>query len=188
MRQQTTPEHPSQAHERVAFARCAFVTSTAADDLAIQAENCIPERENSCVQMVPCSSEHMHQPLSLRCEQLYSIRIQHPSERVSCQNFQHLSHTGPRHEFPGTTTGQRGAPLVPELLVKPTTQSGADGEGRLKFETNPDILNLGFYLWARNPRPTRNTWPSGWRRCIPRTFHGISVGGNVTSSPAATRC
>src|SRR5215471_9020470 len=34
----------------------------------------------------------------------------------------------------------------------------------------------------------RNTWPSGWRRCISRTFHGILVGGNVTSKPAATQC
>src|SRR6266536_860427 len=51
MREQTTPEHPSQAHERAAFASSAFVTSTAADELAIQAEDCIPERENSCVQM-----------------------------------------------------------------------------------------------------------------------------------------
>src|SRR6266478_6925336 len=71
MREQTTPEHPSQAHERAAFASSAFVTSTAADELAIQAEDCIPERENSCVQMVPCSGEHIHQPLSLRCGQLY---------------------------------------------------------------------------------------------------------------------
>jgi hypothetical protein len=62
MREQTTLEHPSQAHKRVAFARGAFVTSTAADDLAIQAEDCIPERENYCVQMVPCSGEHIHQP------------------------------------------------------------------------------------------------------------------------------
>jgi hypothetical protein len=62
MRKQTTPEHPSQAHERAAFARGAFVTSTAADDLAIQAEDCIPERENSSVQMVRCSGEHIHQP------------------------------------------------------------------------------------------------------------------------------
>src|SRR5713226_5748018 len=92
MREQTTPEHPSQAHERAAFASSAFVTATAADDLAIQAEDCIPERENSCVQMVPCSGEHIHQPLPLRCGQLYSIRIQHHSQRVSCQTFQHPSH------------------------------------------------------------------------------------------------
>ncbi len=38
------------------------------------------------------------------------------------------------------------------------------------------------------PLPTRNTCPSGCRRCISRTFHGMSVGGKVTSSPAATHC
>src|SRR5258708_21816792 len=38
------------------------------------------------------------------------------------------------------------------------------------------------------PRLTRNTCPSGWRRCISRTFHGMSVGGEVTSNPAATHC
>jgi len=41
MREQTAPEHPSKAHERAAFARGAFVTSTATDDLAIQAKDCI---------------------------------------------------------------------------------------------------------------------------------------------------
>jgi len=46
----------------------------------------------------------------------------------------------------------------------------------------------GCYFLGSNPRPTRNTWPSGWRRCISRTFHGISVGGNVTSNPTATQC
>src|SRR5882762_754767 len=38
------------------------------------------------------------------------------------------------------------------------------------------------------PLPTRNTCPSGCRRCISRTFHGILVGGKVMSSPAATHC
>src|ERR1700686_2137293 len=77
MREQTAPEHPSEAHERAALARRAFVTSTATDDLAIQAEDCIQERDNSCVQMVPCFAEHIHQPLSLRCggyiQQEYSL-------------------------------------------------------------------------------------------------------------------
>jgi hypothetical protein len=75
MREQTAPEHPSKAHERAALARGAFVTSTATNDLAIQAEDCIPERENSCVQMVPFSGEHIHLPLSLKCGQLHSTRI-----------------------------------------------------------------------------------------------------------------
>jgi hypothetical protein len=77
MREQTAPEHPSEAHERAALAGRAFVTSTATDDLAIQAADCIPERKNSCVPMVPCFAEHMHQPLSLRCgsyiQQGYSV-------------------------------------------------------------------------------------------------------------------
>src|SRR5216683_4262009 len=38
------------------------------------------------------------------------------------------------------------------------------------------------------PLLTRNTCPSGCRTCISRTFHGISVGGKVTSSPAAVHC
>ena len=101
MRKQTTSEHPSQAHERAAFASRAFVTSTAADGLAIQAEDGIPERENSCVQMVPCSGEHMHQPLSLRCGEQHSIRVQRHSQRVSCQNFQHPSHLWSQARVPG---------------------------------------------------------------------------------------
>jgi len=35
---------------------------------------------------------------------------------------------------------------------------------------------------------TRNTCPSGCRTCISRTFHGMSVGGKVTSSSAAKHC
>src|SRR5713101_5723583 len=38
------------------------------------------------------------------------------------------------------------------------------------------------------PLLTRNTCPSGCRRCISRTFHGMSAGGKVTSRPAATHC
>src|ERR1700682_1833307 len=87
MREQTAPEHPSEAHERAALARGAFVTSTATDDLAIQAEDCIPERKSSCVQMVPCFGEHIHKPLSLR-RGSYTTRIRRHSQCVSCQNFQ----------------------------------------------------------------------------------------------------
>jgi hypothetical protein len=75
MREQTAPEHPGEAHERAALARGAFVTLTATDDLAIQAKDCIQERENSCVLMVPCFGEHIHQLLSLRCGQLHRIII-----------------------------------------------------------------------------------------------------------------
>src|SRR5260370_34038992 len=45
-----------------------------------------------------------------------------------------------------------------------------------------------FYFLGSNPRPTRNTWPSGCRRCISRTFHGISAGGYVDSRPPAAPC
>jgi hypothetical protein len=38
------------------------------------------------------------------------------------------------------------------------------------------------------PLLTRNTCPSGCLTCISRTCHGISPGGKVTSSPAATHC
>src|SRR6266851_1240532 len=38
------------------------------------------------------------------------------------------------------------------------------------------------------PLLTRNTCPSGCRRCISRTFHGMSAGGKVISRPAATHC
>ena len=43
-------------------------------------------------------------------------------------------------------------------------------------------------LEPQHPLLTRNTCPSGCRTCISRTFHGILVGGNVTSNPAATQC
>src|SRR5580704_11711527 len=38
------------------------------------------------------------------------------------------------------------------------------------------------------PLLTRNTCPSGCRKCISRAFHGMFVGGKVTSNPAATHC
>ncbi len=44
------------------------------------------------------------------------------------------------------------------------------------------------YATSSIPLLTRNTCPSGCRTCISRTFHGISAGGNVTSSPAARHC
>jgi hypothetical protein len=53
-----------------------------------------------------------------------------------------------------------------------------------------------FRGFAEGPKPhtssvpllTRNTCPSACRTCISRTFQGMSVGGKVTSSPAATQC
>src|ERR1700676_2149616 len=104
-----------------------------------------------------------------------------------------MSHTGPRHEFPGTTTGQRGASLVPELLVKHPHYSHNPIRGRrgivvgnlsmggssLKPTQTSSVL--GFYFLGSKSPADRNTWPSGWRRCIPRAFHGISVVGNATS-------
>jgi hypothetical protein len=53
MCEQTTAQHSSKAHDRPAFARGAFVTSAVADDLAIKAEDCVPERENVFVWVVP---------------------------------------------------------------------------------------------------------------------------------------
>src|SRR5262249_15726817 len=52
----------------------------------------------------------------------------------------------------------------------------------------PDsTLNCAKPYSSASSRPllTRKTWPSGWRRCISRTLHGSSVGGMVTSNPAA---
>src|SRR6266536_5287409 len=53
MREQTTAQHSSKAHDRPAFARGAFVTSAIADNLAIQAEDCVPEMEGVFVWVVP---------------------------------------------------------------------------------------------------------------------------------------
>src|SRR5438309_6403510 len=71
------------------------------------------------------------------------------------------------------------------MVVKNLCCTERPQDGLRGFE-NPDFY--GYVLLDSTPQPTRNTWPSGWRRCISRTFHGISVGGNVTSSPAATHC
>jgi hypothetical protein len=64
MSEQTASQDPSKAHEGPAFAREAFVTSAAADDLAIKAEDCIPEREDVLIWFV-FRSGHIDQPLSL---------------------------------------------------------------------------------------------------------------------------
>jgi hypothetical protein len=53
MREQTTAQHSSKAHDRPAFARRAFVSSAVADDLAIKAEDCVPEREDVFIWVVP---------------------------------------------------------------------------------------------------------------------------------------
>jgi hypothetical protein len=52
MREQTTAQHSSKAHDRPVFASGAFVTSAVADDLAIKAEDCVPEREDVFVWVV----------------------------------------------------------------------------------------------------------------------------------------
>ena len=91
MREQTAPEHPSEADERVALAQGAFVTSTATDDLAIQAEGGIQEREDSRVLTISCFGEHRHQLLSLGYGQLHPRRIERHSQGVSCQSFQWLT-------------------------------------------------------------------------------------------------
>src|SRR5882757_4861591 len=48
------------------------------------------------------------------------------------------------------------------------------------------LLVLNPYPTCSMPLLTRNTCPSGCRKCISRTFHGMLVGGKVTSSPPAT--
>jgi hypothetical protein len=111
MREQTAPEHPSEAHERAALARGAFVTSTATDDLAIQAEDCIPERKNFCLQMVSCFGEHIHQPVTefgQYIQQEYSVILQVYAVKVSSGWSELCSEA----RFPGGTTGARGASLV----------------------------------------------------------------------------
>jgi hypothetical protein len=64
MSEQTASQDPSKAHERPALARTAFVTSAAADDLAIEAEDCVPEREDVLVCVV-LRGGHIGKPLSL---------------------------------------------------------------------------------------------------------------------------
>jgi len=54
---------------------------------------------------------------------------------------------------------------------------------RASFPVCPDS-----YTTCSIPLLTRKTCPSGCRTCISRTFHGMSSGGKVTSSPAATHC
>jgi hypothetical protein len=67
------------------------------------------------------------------------------------------------------------------------------GDDSVASGSRTDCLNIPFHSLTRqscqfyflpsNPRLTRNTCPSGWRRCISRTFHGIPEDGNVISSP-----
>jgi hypothetical protein len=64
MSEQTASQYPSKAQERPAFARAAFVPSAAADDLAIKAEDCVPEREDVLIWVVP-QGGHIDQPLPL---------------------------------------------------------------------------------------------------------------------------
>src|SRR5271166_769295 len=67
-----------------------------------------------------------------------------------------------------------------------------EGQHRQCLDRREEIVQpptfISFYFLGSNPLLTRKTWPSGWRRCISRTFHGISVGGNVISNPAAMQC
>lgn len=51
------------------------------------------------------------------------------------------------------------------------------------------LKNKTLFVSADQSSPVarlmRKTWPSGWRTCISRTFHSISVRGNVTSRPCS---
>jgi hypothetical protein len=113
MREQTAPEHPSKAHQRAALARRAFVALTATDDLAIQAEDCIPERENSCVQMFAFSGEHIHQPIA----EMWTATLNKNTASFQCVLSKFP--VGERTLVPRTiwTTVQRGASLVAGLLA-----------------------------------------------------------------------
>ncbi|HET6180609.1 MAG TPA: hypothetical protein VFE61_27065 [Candidatus Sulfotelmatobacter sp.] len=62
MREQTAAEHPGKAHERPALADRAFVTLAVADDLAIKAEDCIPEGKAAFVKTAFCLGAHIDQP------------------------------------------------------------------------------------------------------------------------------
>jgi hypothetical protein len=117
MREQTAPQHPSEAHERAALARGAFVISTATDDLAIQAEDCIPERKSSCVQMVPFFGEHIHQPLSLRCGQLHNKNTASFS-MCKLSKFQVAEPT----LVPGTTVRKSAYELGKTVLLRSTVE------------------------------------------------------------------
>jgi hypothetical protein len=52
MREQTATQHSRKAHDRPAFAGGAFVPSAVTDDLAIKAEDCVPEREDVFVCLI----------------------------------------------------------------------------------------------------------------------------------------
>lgn len=82
---------------------------------------------------------------------------QYERKYFSAHNWHQVRHSP--HEFPSNFRQCQGRGLVAEEL----------------------------YSSAASPSPllTRNTCPSGWRRCISRTLHGMSVGGNVMSNPAA---
>ena len=100
MREQTAPQHSSEVHERAALARGAFVPSTATNDLAIQAEDCIPEREHSGVMMVPYFGRHIYINL---CREMWEATLHEITESFSvCMLplFQWLGNSGPRHDFP----------------------------------------------------------------------------------------
>jgi len=62
MCEQTAAQHSSKAHDRPTFARGAFVTSAVADDLAIKAEDCVPEREDVFVRLMFQGSGHKRMP------------------------------------------------------------------------------------------------------------------------------
>lgn len=49
-----------------------------------------------------------------------------------------------------------------------------------------EMSTLHSHAALRMPLLIRKTCPSGWRTCISRTFHGMFVGGNTISTPAAT--
>jgi hypothetical protein len=53
IREQTTAQHASKRDNWPASARGTFITVAVADDLAIKAEDCVPERDDFFVWVVP---------------------------------------------------------------------------------------------------------------------------------------
>jgi TonB family protein len=82
---------------------------------------------------------------------------------------------------------------LPERLSEPTSKNGSPRRAPYPtaFARSPSYpAEAGLHAgppeggrYSSIALLIRNTWPSGCRTCISRTFHGISVGGHVTSRP-----
>jgi hypothetical protein len=79
-----------------------------------------------------------------------------------------------KEPFPG---GNSSSSSAENSLAPVLTRACSSGQDRREPYFSP----------SSRPLLTRKTWPSGWRRCISRTFHGSLVGGMVISRPAPTQ-